>query len=242
MLLSYARVSLPEQARDGATSIQQQQKKNNAIAQLRTLSANDMAEYVDAGVSGSIQLGLRPAGHDMLDGARKGDVIVASKLDRLFRSARDTLTTVEILQEKGIEIILVDMGVDPVTSNGPSKLFFSMLAAFAEFERGRINERMADGRRGKRARGGFMGGKSAPYGYKVVGEGRDALVVENPEETPLLERVWRMRNKPIREQASILRKEGFLTRTGRYFQEIQIARIQRQCRERGKELKQVLAA
>lgn len=242
MLLSYARVSLPEQARDGATSISDQQKKNRAIVSLRNLTGNDIAEFVDAGVSGSIPLHLRPAGCDMVEAARKGDVIVAAKMDRLFRSARDALNAIDILKEKGVEIILVDMGTEPITDSITGKLFFSMLAAFAEFERGRINERMADGRRGKRARGGFMGGKSAPYGFKVVGEGRNAMVVPDEAEQAKLERIVKLRLRPYREQVKVLKDEGIVSRSGKPFQEIQIARIQKQARERNKEMKREFAA
>jgi hypothetical protein len=92
----------------------------------------------------------------MLARLSPGDVIIAAKLDRLFRSARDALATVDRLKERGVSIVLADMGAEPVTENGVSKLFFSILASVAEFERWRIAERMQEGRVGKRTRGGHV--------------------------------------------------------------------------------------
>ena len=93
MIFSYARVSTTEQAADGTTSIAEQHRKNRALATMRGVSADNIAEFTDAGVSGSIALSERPSGKEMLDAAKKGDVIVASKMDRLFRSASDALVT-----------------------------------------------------------------------------------------------------------------------------------------------------
>jgi len=91
-------------------------------------------------------------------------VIVASKLDRMFRSARDALNQAEDLHKQGVDIVLMDVSTDPVMSSACGKLFFSMLASFAEFERMRIRERIAEGKTGKRACGGHAGGE-APCGW-----------------------------------------------------------------------------
>lgn len=176
MILSYARVSTVEQAADGSTSIGEQQRKNKAIAQLRGSDAFSVAEYVDPGISGSVPLADRPFGGQMLADAKPGDCIVAVKLDRLFRSAIDALRTAEQLRERGIDLILVDMGTEPVTGNGAAKLFFGMLSIFAEFERERITERTVSGRIAKRHAGGHLGG-SPPYGWQVEGEGRQSKLV-----------------------------------------------------------------
>ena len=162
----------------------------------------------------------------MLDEARPGDIICASKLDRLFRSASDALTTVEQLAEKDIKLILIDVGIDPVNSNGTAKLFFAMLAAFAEFERGRIAERMTDGRRCKKERKGHIGG-SAPYGFKIVGNGREAKLEEVPEEQLVIEvgvegarKGWRM-YKVLQD----LNSRGYRSRTGKEFTMTQVQRF-----------------
>src|SRR5271156_1644951 len=171
MILAYGRVSTADQAADGTTSISEQVRKAKAIADLRGASSFDFITFTDEGVSGSIPLAERPAGQEMLQAAKKGDIIVAAKMDRLFRSASDALNTAEALKARGVDLVLVDMGTSPVTENGTAKMFFGMLALVAEFERGRIAERMQDGRKGKKQRNGHLGG-IAPYGFKVVGSKR----------------------------------------------------------------------
>lgn len=226
MILCYCRVSTLEQARDDATSIATQIKHGKAIATLRNANSYDFQTYVDEGVSGSLPLASRPEGARLLVDAKKGDCIVASKLDRLFRSASDALATAEVFKKSGINLILVDMGTEPVTSNGAAKLFFGMLALVAEFERERIAERMADGRKGKRERGGHTGGRD-PYGYRVVGRGRAATLVPDPGEQVLLSRINELRGKRRRpyDVCKDLNAEGFVTRSGKPWQEIQVQRI-----------------
>jgi DNA invertase Pin-like site-specific DNA recombinase len=73
------------------------------------------------------------------------------------------LVTAEAWHKRGISLILVDSGVEPVSDNGTGKLFLSILASVAEFERQRIADRMREGRTGKRQRDGHIGGQ-APYG------------------------------------------------------------------------------
>jgi DNA invertase Pin-like site-specific DNA recombinase len=226
MILSYARVSTAEQAADGTTSISEQIRKTKAIADLRGAGTFDFTSYVDAGISGSIPLGMRPEGRKMLADASKGDVIVASKLDRLFRSASDALNTAEALKAKGIDLILVDMGTAPVTENGTAKLFFGMLALVAEFERGRIAERIMDGKRGKRARNGHLGGV-APYGFRVVGEKRDARLEPVPEEQPILDEVLALADQKLSSWkiTKILNDKGYRNRGDQPFECYQVKRI-----------------
>ena len=226
MILSYTRVSTEEQAADGTTSLAEQQRKNKAIAMMRGVSQFDFLNYQDKGVSGSIPLAQRPAGGRLMQDANPGDVVVASKLDRLFRSASDALNTIELLQVRRVEVILVDIGTEPVTVNGTGKLFLTMLAAFAEFERTRIGERMNDGRRGKKERNGHIGG-AAPYGYKVVGQGREARLEPEPREQDMIRKARQLHEQKI-SSSGICRKfeeMGLRDRAGHPFRETQVLRI-----------------
>ena len=228
MILSYVRVSTVEQAADGTTSLREQERKNKAIADLRGAAKFDFLNFVDAGVSGTIPLSERPAGKDMLAQAAKGDVIVANKLDRLFRSATDALVSAERFQKAGIDLILIDMGSDPVTGNGAARLFFTILAGVAQFERERIAERMEDGRKGKRARNGHVGG-SAPYGFKVVGQGREASLEPDEEERDVLRHVkWLKQNRKYQDVTRVLNALGVRSRAGT---ELQIVQVQRMCKQ-----------
>lgn len=224
MILIYVRVSTEEQAADGTTSLKVQERKCRGLAMMRGVGAFDSTTYTDAGVSGSIPLGERPEGRKLLEAAAPGDVIVVAKLDRIFRSASDALVTAEALAKRKVDLILLDMGNEPVTSNGTAKLFFSMLAAFAEFERGRIAERMNDGRKAKKERNGYIGGN--PYGFKVVGQGKDSMLEPIPEEIEVLRQIaiWKRHWAP----ATIRRKlnnAGFKPRSGKEWDLTQVRRL-----------------
>lgn len=226
MILGYIRVSTMEQARDGTTSLSEQEKRIKALASYRDQGGQfDLVVYSDEGVSGTIPLKDRPSGQRMVDDAKKGDLICAAKLDRLFRSASDALVTVEQLAARGVHVILLDMGVEPVTANGSAKLFFGMLSVFAEFERSRILERMTDGRRGKRERNGHLGGNGPPYGFRVVGAGRDAVLQPVEEELKVVKRIFGLRGMGIAGICRKLEQEKTFTRTGKPFQAVQVQRI-----------------
>ena len=225
MLFTYARVSTVEQAADGAVSIAEQQRKCRALATMRGVPNDDVVDIVDAGVSGSVPLSERPAGKDMLGDIRAGDVIVACKLDRLFRSASDALATAESLKKKGVDLILIDMGIEPVTGNGAAKMFFGVLALMAEFERDRINERTKDGIRAKREKKGFLGG-NPPLGFRVEGQGRESKLVPDEREREIIAMVREM--APSHGYGAIRRhliEKGVPTRSGEPWQSVQVQRI-----------------
>lgn len=226
MFLCYQRVSTREQAADGSTSIAEQERKAQAIAQLRGADTYDIANYTDTGVSGSIALYDRPAGQRLLMEMQPGDTIIATKLDRLFRSAVDALSTAEDLRKQRIHLILIDMGTEPVTDNGVAKMFFGMMALVAEFERERINERTDDGRKAKRKINGHCGG-APPYGFTVVGEGRQAMLVPNEPEREIIRQIKEMvaRDWPPSWIKRALDERGIVTRAGKPFLIHQVQRL-----------------
>lgn len=171
----YARVSTAEQVE--GTSLGSQERRVRAIAEYRGESM--LCCFVDEGVSGSVPISERPKGKLLMGTLCPGDVVIASKLDRMFRSAQDALEWFNLFKQKGIKLILCDMGTDPVTENGVSKLMFSMLAAMAEFERDRLLERLSEGKKAKDASGGWNGGKP-PFGYMIEGTGKTARCVPDP--------------------------------------------------------------
>lgn len=227
MLFGYLRVSTIEQASHDRTSLADQERRIKGAAMMRG-ATGELVVYADKGVSGSIALNKRPAGAQMLKDAVSGDIIVASKLDRMFRSSEDALRTTRELHERGIGVILCDISADPIEENGVGKMFFSVLAAMAEFERWRISERMDDGRRGKRARGGHAGG-SAPIGYKIEGHGREAKLVPDAHEQEIvaLMKQRRAERKSHFEISRELTALGMLSRAGTPFSGPQILRITR---------------
>ena len=150
---------------------------------------------------------------------------MAAKLDRMFRSASDALVTAKLLQDRGVDLILIDIGVDPVTANGTAKLFFGMLAVFADFERDIITERTRNGTRLKRAKQGFLGG-NPPFGYRVEGKGREAKLVPDERECEIIRTVKELAaTKKRRDILQYLAENDVYTRTGQRFQAVQVQRI-----------------
>ncbi|MFZ2161971.1 MAG: recombinase family protein [Sideroxyarcus sp.] len=112
--------------------------------------------YVDEGVSGKVAASQRPAFKQMLSQIRKGESLVVSKLDRLGRDSIDVLQTVRQLGERGIKVIVLQLGNTDLTSPA-GKLLLSMLAAVAEMERDLLVERTQAGLQRAKAEGKTLG-------------------------------------------------------------------------------------
>ena len=186
----YVRVSTVEQS--AGTSLEEQSRKIRGVALMKGLELAEV--YQEPGVSGSLPLEGRPIGGLLYQALRPGDTLIVAKLDRAFRNAADALAKADAWKRARIKLIVADMGPDPVTDNGVAKLFFGMLALVAEFERERILERTKDGRRAKASRGGHTGG-SAPFGYRVFGQGKEASLVEVPEQQAAIRTILELRGK-----------------------------------------------
>ena len=100
--------------------------------------------FADEGVSGKVCAMQRPAFCLLLGKIRKGETLVVSKLDRLGRDAIDVLQTVRMLGERGVKVVVHQLGATDLTS-AAGKLLLSMLAAVAEMERDFLVERTQAG-------------------------------------------------------------------------------------------------
>lgn len=200
----YRRVSSLSQ--EDGTSLPDQERRINGLAMMKDLGTVTFFEDV---CSGSIPLPDRDGGATMLAGLKKGDSVIVTKLDRVFRNATDALAQADWFKAQGINLYLLDMGVDPVTNDGASRMFFGMLALMAEFERTRIHERTQDGKKAKSAKGGHVGG-SRPFGYDVIGKGKTAALMPRQGEfkfiAPILER--RAAGESLRSISTWLASEG----------------------------------
>jgi len=83
--------------------------------------------------------------------ARSGDTVIVWKLDRLGRSLKDLIETLNLLDNRGINFISLTENIDTTTPGG--KLIFHLMGALAEFERDLIRERTNAGLAAARARG-----------------------------------------------------------------------------------------
>lgn len=228
MLLIYCRVSTADQASENRTSMEEQERIGRGFAMAKGFTQFDTAIFSDPGVSANIALRDRPAGKQMLEAAKSGDTIFAAKFDRLFRSARDALNMAEIFKEKGIKLVLFNFGTEPVNGNGIGEFFFTIIAAVAQLERTLIKERMIDGKKAKIAKGGHAGGK-APYGFRIVGHGRDARLERDEDEQKVIAQVraWKQEHQILGATATAgaLTELGYVTRNGKPFHKMQAQRL-----------------
>lgn len=200
----YRRVSSDGQQEN--TSLGEQAKKITGLSMMQGL--DDVVFFEDV-CSGSIPLGEREGGKALLAVLKPGDNVIVTKLDRVFRNATDALTQADAFKAKGINLYLIDMGTEPVTNNGMSRMFFGMLALMAEFERSRIQERTQDGRTAKKAKGGHVGG-TRPFGYDVIGKGREAVLQPREGEYEYIQEILdrKARGESLRKISSWLSTQG----------------------------------
>ncbi len=138
MKVGYSRVSTSDQ---------------NSALQLDALKKAGCERIFDETASGAKQ--DRPELAKALEYCRDGDVLVVWKLDRLARSLKQLIATVEELENRGIQFQSITEGLDTTSAGG--KLVFHIMGALAEFERNLIRERTIAGLESARQRGRLGG-------------------------------------------------------------------------------------
>ena len=134
MLVGYARVSTQDQ---------------NPQLQLDALKADGCEKIFVEKASGAQR--DRPELSAAIDYARAGDTLVVWKLDRLARSLKQLIETIEGLEQREIGFRSLTEAIDTTTSGG--RLVFHIFASLAEFERTIIRERTRAGLEAARSRG-----------------------------------------------------------------------------------------
>ena len=109
--------------------------------------------YVDHGLTGTNR--ARPGLNQALAAVRKGDTLIVPKLDRLARSVPDARSIADELAARGVTLALGQSRYDPADPMG--KMFFNILATFAEFEADLIRLRTREGMKIARAKGRLRG-------------------------------------------------------------------------------------
>ncbi|MCU9601776.1 recombinase family protein [Pallidibacillus thermolactis] len=100
----------------------------------------------------------RPEFNKLLETVKEGDTLVVTKLDRFARSTKDALNTIEYLNEKGVGLIVLNMGGDKIDTTTPiGKLLVTVLSGIAEFEADMIKERQMEGIALAKQRGVYKG-------------------------------------------------------------------------------------
>ena len=175
---TYTRVSTAMQT-DGY-SLDAQKARLKACADYNNYEI--VETYEDAGKSGKSIEG-RMEFNRMMEDIKSGkdgvSFVLVFKLSRFGRNAADVLSTLQVMQDFGVNLICVEDGID--SSKDAGKLMISVLSAVAEIERENIRIQTMEGRIQK-AREGKWNGGFAPYGYQLVG-GRLEI---NEEEAPAI--------------------------------------------------------
>ncbi len=151
-VIIYARVSTKEQTVE------------NQLRDLRSFCSHRgwkvLAEHLDEGISGSVEkrAGLSAA----MELCRKGkaDVLLVWRFDRFARSVSHLVRSLEELRGLGVDFVSYNENVDTSTPQG--RMFFSIVAAIAEFERELIRERIFSGLRRAQADGVRLGRPDLP--------------------------------------------------------------------------------
>lgn len=178
----YTRVSTAMQI-DGY-SLDAQKARMKAYADFNDYQI--VGEYEDAGKSGKSIEG-RASFCKMMEDIKSGKdgvaYVLVFKLSRFGRNAADVLSTLQVMQDFGVNLICVEDGID--SSKDAGKLMISVLSAVAEIERENIRVQTMEGRIQK-AREGRWNGGFAPYGYRLV----DGVLQINEDEAPAIRTIF----------------------------------------------------
>jgi site-specific DNA recombinase len=223
--VGYTRVSTSRQA-DHGVSLEVQEEKIRQYCQL-----NDMAlltTLCDAGISGK-KIKNRPAIKEVMNlaKAKKINVVVVHKLDRLARNTRELLNVVDLLRKNGVELHCINEGIR--TDNSTGRVFLTVLGALATWEQENISERVTVCMEKTRELGRKTGGHR-PYGsgvrVEIEGEKIRKYLTVDEEEQPIITRMKQLKaaGHSTRNIAAILTEEGTLTRKGTPWSHTQICR------------------
>lgn len=97
----------------------------------------------------------RPVYEKAVARLQRGDMLLVWDLDRAFRSVVDAILELEGLRERGVSLSIVNLQIDTTTPSG--MLVYTVMSAFAEFERRLLSQRTKEGLSAARRRGKTLG-------------------------------------------------------------------------------------
>jgi site-specific DNA recombinase len=207
----YLRVSTADQAEHGV-SLDAQQERLTAYAIANGLEVAGILR--ESAISGTIPLADRPEGEKLTQMVSSGQVrhVIALKLDRLFRSAVDALSTTAEWDKQGIALHLVDMGGQSLnTGSAMGRMMLTMMAGFAQFERDLTAERTTSALAHKKANNQAY--SPTPYGKDRDGE----RLTDNAQELSIIKQMRELRENgfSLRGIAEHLNRNGISSKQGK---------------------------
>jgi len=206
----------------------QKERGESLSVQLRRLTAYVESKenwivserYEDAGISAKNT--NRSEFSRMMSDVENGklDVILCTKLDRLFRNTKDFLDTADYFDVKNINFVCLEGNID--TSTPAGRVFSTMRAAFAQFERETTADRVRDVMKSRAEQGKWNGGPS-PYGYKD----ENKQLIKDQKEILVTKKIYDLylKHKSLRCVTHKLNNDGIKTRKNELWTVSSVKRI-----------------